>query len=128
MLLALQRDSHTPLYTQIVVEVRRLITDGALKVGDRLPANREFAKTLGVNRNTVTTAYAELAADGLITSRVGSGTYISRVPAPATRIREHAPPSIEEAVKRLGGLMKSRLVKMKKQRAKGRTDWLRALV
>jgi 2-aminoadipate transaminase len=93
MLLALQRDSHTPLYTQIVAEVRRMITDGALKVGDRLPANRELAKTLGVNRNTVTTAYAELAADGLITSRVGSGTYISRVPAPATGIREHAPPS-----------------------------------
>ncbi|HLF83410.1 MAG TPA: PLP-dependent aminotransferase family protein [Blastocatellia bacterium] len=93
MLLALQRDSHTPLYTQIVVEVRRMIADGALKVGDRLPANRELAKSLGVNRNTVTTAYAELAADGLITARVGSGTYISRVPAPATRIREHAPPS-----------------------------------
>ncbi len=93
MLLALQRDSHTPLYTQIVVEVRRMIVGGALKVGDRLPANRELAKTLGVNRNTVTTAYAELAADGLITSRVGSGTYISRVPAPASRIREQAPPS-----------------------------------
>jgi 2-aminoadipate transaminase len=95
MLVALQRNSHTPLYTQIVAEVRRMIADGALKVGDRLPANRELAKTLGVNRNTVTTAYAELAADGLITSRVGSGTYISRVPAPApaSRIREQAPPS-----------------------------------
>jgi DNA-binding transcriptional MocR family regulator len=88
MFLALQRDSHTPLYTQIVFEVRRMILDGALKVGDRLPANRELAKTLGVNRNTVTTAYAELAADGLITSRVGSGTYISRAPAPATTITE----------------------------------------
>lgn len=95
MLLALQRDSHTPLYTQIVGEVRRMITEGTLKVGDRLPANRELAKTLGVNRNTVTTAYAELAADGLITSRVGSGTYISGVPtpAPASRIREQAPPA-----------------------------------
>ena len=95
MLLALERDSHTPLYTQIVAEVRRMITDGALKVGDRLPANRELAKTLGVNRNTVTSAYAELAADGLITSRVGSGTYISGVPAPAPafRIREQAPQS-----------------------------------
>jgi DNA-binding GntR family transcriptional regulator len=77
MLLELRRDSHIPLYTQIVTEVRRKITDGALKVGDRLPANRELAKALGVNRNTVTTAYAELAADGLITARVGSGTYIS---------------------------------------------------
>jgi len=93
MLLALQRDSHTPLYSQIVTEVRRMITDGALKVGDRLPANRELAKSLGVNRNTVTTAYAELAADGLIASRVGSGTYVTRIPAPATRTNEHVPPS-----------------------------------
>ena len=95
MFLTLQRDSHTPLYTQIVTEVRRMISDGLLKVGDRLPANRELAKALGVNRNTVTTAYSELAADGLITSRVGSGTYISRVPAPAptVRIREQSPPS-----------------------------------
>src|SRR6185503_2733674 len=93
MLLALQRDSHTPLYSQIVTEVRRMITDGALKVGDLLPANRELAKSLGVNRNTVTTAYAELAADGLIASRVGSGTYVTRIPAPATRTNEHVPPS-----------------------------------
>ena len=83
MLLSLQRDSLTPLYTQIVSEVRRMIIDGTLKVGDRLPANRELARSLGVNRNTVTTAYAELVADGLITSRVGSGTYVSRIPGPA---------------------------------------------
>src|SRR6267142_3918788 len=95
MLLELNRKSHTPLYTQIVTEVRRMIISGALKAGDRLPANRELAKTLGVNRNTVTTAYAELAADGLITSRVGSGTYISRVPAPAfaSSIKEPSPSS-----------------------------------
>jgi len=95
MLIALQRDSHTPLYAQIVTELRRMIGDGSLKVGDRLPANRELAKTLGVNRNTITTAYSELAADGLITSRVGSGTYISGVPAPppAFRIREQPPQS-----------------------------------
>jgi 2-aminoadipate transaminase len=95
MLLELKRDSHIPLYTQIVTEVRRKITGGALKVGDRLPANRELAKALGVNRNTVTTAYAELAADGLITARVGSGTYISNAPAPApaSSIKEQGSPS-----------------------------------
>src|SRR5258705_13859965 len=95
MLLELNRKSHTPLYTQIVTEVRRMIISGVLKVGDRLPANRALAKTLGVNRNTITTAYAELAANGLITSRVGSGTYISRVPAPASAssIKEQSPSS-----------------------------------
>ena len=80
MVLQLDRNSLTPLYAQIVGEIRRMITAGTLKPGDRLPANRELAKTLGVNRNTVTTAYAELTAQGLINSRVGSGSYISAVP------------------------------------------------
>ena len=95
MLLELTRESHIPLYTQIVTELRRKIADGVLKVGDRLPANRELAKALGVNRNTVTTAYAELAADGLITARVGSGTYISHSPSssPGPSRKEQASPS-----------------------------------
>lgn len=91
MLLELDRNSHVPLYTQIATEVRRIIAAGTIKVGDRLPANRELARTLGVNRNTVTTAYAELTADGLITSRVGSGTYVSGVPrSESPRIRNEA--------------------------------------
>lgn len=93
MLLELNRDSHVPLYAQIVSEVRRRMNDGALKIGDRLPANRELARSLGVNRNTVTTAYAELAADGLISSRVGSGTYISRLPAASPPAKLHTPSS-----------------------------------
>jgi 2-aminoadipate transaminase len=80
MIFALNRDSHIPLYNQIAIQVRELIVRGALKVGDRLPANRELAKSLGVNRSTVTTAYEELTADGLITTRIGSGTFVSAVP------------------------------------------------
>jgi DNA-binding transcriptional MocR family regulator len=80
MIFGLNRDSHIPLYNQIAIQVREMIIRGALKVGDRLPANRELAKSLGVNRSTVTTAYEELTADGLITSRIGSGTFVSAVP------------------------------------------------
>lgn len=46
-------------------------------MGDRLPANRELARILGVNRTTVTAAYAELEADGLISSHIGRGTFVS---------------------------------------------------
>ncbi|HKY03961.1 MAG TPA: PLP-dependent aminotransferase family protein, partial [Blastocatellia bacterium] len=90
MVFALDRDSHTPLYSQIVAQVREMIRSGALKMGDRLPANRELAETLGVNRTTVSTAYAELAADGLISSQVGRGTFVSAMPdtrAAETRAR-----------------------------------------
>ena len=81
MFIELDRESHIPLYTQIVEQVRDMIAGGTLSAGDRLPANRELAKALGVNRTTVTTAYAELAADGLISSEVGRGTFVSNAPA-----------------------------------------------
>ena len=94
MILELDRDSHTPLYAQIAIQIRGMITGGALKVGDRLPANRELSKVLGVNRTTVNTAYEELLADGLIESHVGRGTFISAIPSPPRRswIKEPAPP------------------------------------
>ena len=93
MMIDLNRDSRIPLYLQIVTQVRALISRGALNEGDRLPAHRELATKLGVNRTTVITAYAELAAEGLIRSRVGSGTFVSGVPATRHRNaeREHMP-------------------------------------
>lgn len=81
MLLTIDRESKVPLYNQISTQLQDMIVRGVLKVGDRLPANRDLAKTLGVNRSTVTAAYDDLIADGVITSRVGSGTYVSMVPA-----------------------------------------------
>jgi GntR family transcriptional regulator/MocR family aminotransferase len=90
----LDRGNHTPLYAQIVSQVRRMMADGTLKMGDRLPANRELAKTLGVNRTTVTNAYAELTADGLISSEVGRGTFVCAIPEPAREpARSFASPS-----------------------------------
>lgn len=80
MILELNRESHEPLYEQIAVQIREMIGRGALRIGDRLPANRELARSLGVNRSTVTTAYDELTADGLISSHVGRGTFVSAAP------------------------------------------------
>ena len=80
MIFELDRQSHTPLYTQIAAQMRQMMRHGALNIGDRLPPNRELAQTLGVNRSTVATAYDELLADGLIAARVGSGTYVAAVP------------------------------------------------
>ncbi|MGH9759209.1 MAG: GntR family transcriptional regulator, partial [Blastocatellia bacterium] len=48
MIFDLKRDGHLPLYEQIAVQLKSMIAGGALKVGDRLPANRDLAKTLGV--------------------------------------------------------------------------------
>lgn len=94
MILELDRQNHAPLYTQIAVQVRQLIRNGALKIGDRLPPNRSLAKSLGVNRSTVATAYDELLADGLIVSRIGSGTFVAAAPVQPSAKEIAVTPSI----------------------------------
>ena len=76
MRIPLDRQSATPLYQQIKTYLSQGILAGSLASDTRLPASRQLARDLGVNRITVETAYAELEADGLIFSKVGSGTYI----------------------------------------------------
>ncbi|WP_273852371.1 aminotransferase class I/II-fold pyridoxal phosphate-dependent enzyme [Guptibacillus spartinae] len=73
----LHTESSKPLYKQIVDYYENSIINGSLQAGNTLPAERDLAVQLGVNRSTVTTAYAELRANGLITSRQGSGTRVS---------------------------------------------------
>lgn len=61
---------------QVVSFVRRLIARGALRPGDRLPAERDLAARIGVSRPTVRAGLRALSAMGVISSRHGSGTYI----------------------------------------------------
>ncbi len=77
MRIPLDRQSDLPLYMQIKTYLRRGILAGSLAPDTRLPASRQLARDLGVNRITVENAYAELEAEGLIFSRLGSGTYVS---------------------------------------------------
>ncbi len=76
MRIPLDRDSKTPLYQQIKTHLRNSILSGNLPADTRLPASRALAHSLGVNRITVESAYDELEAEGLIFSRLGSGTYV----------------------------------------------------
>ena len=61
---------------QVVAYVRNLIERGALRPGDRLPAERDLATQVGVSRPTVRAGLRALAAMGVVQSRHGSGTYI----------------------------------------------------
>ena len=78
MRIPLDRDSKIPLYQQIKIHLRNGILSGNLAPETRLPASRVLAQNLGVNRITVGSAYDELEAEGLIFSRLGSGTYVLR--------------------------------------------------
>ena len=74
--LSLDRHSNVPLYEQVRSQVARLITDGELASGTRLPATRGLARALRVNRATIASAYESLANLGLVRSHVGQGTFV----------------------------------------------------
>ena len=72
---------------EIYRQIRRAIVDRRLRPGDLLPPGRELARTLAVSRTTVTVAYERLVAEGFVTSRQGSGTFVSDSIAPAEHER-----------------------------------------
>ncbi|MFF5918129.1 PLP-dependent aminotransferase family protein [Streptomyces flavochromogenes] len=58
--------------------LREAVRSGRLEAGTRLPSSRSLAVDLGMARNTVADAYAELVAEGWLTARQGSGTRVAR--------------------------------------------------
>ena len=77
MNLRLDRDKPIPLARQIQAQLERLIRERLLVPGAKLPATRELAQTLGVNRATVALAYEELCAAGFARAHVGQGTFVA---------------------------------------------------
>jgi 2-aminoadipate transaminase len=76
--LTLDPASDTPLYKQLAEAVRSLVEQGVLQAGERLPATRELAGRLGLNRTTVSAAYAVLEESGLLEGQVGRGSFIAQ--------------------------------------------------
>ncbi len=61
----------------LYVSLRDLILGGRLRGGVRLPATRDLARQYGLSRGTVVAAFADLAAEGYVTSGVGAGTFVN---------------------------------------------------
>ncbi|MCZ6833689.1 MAG: PLP-dependent aminotransferase family protein [Acidobacteria bacterium] len=73
----LDRGSGTPLHEQLATALRAAMEEGRLPTGSRLPASRDLARSLGVNRGTVQKAYAALVAAGEARAAVGQGTFVA---------------------------------------------------
>lgn len=76
--------SETPIYIQIMEQIRELVASGELKQGDQLPTVRQLATDLRINFNTVARAYRMLDEVGLISTQKGRGTYIWEEPGAET--------------------------------------------
>ena len=74
--------SGKPVYLQLVDQVKAAAASGALQPGDVLPGIRPLAEQLRVNRNTVAKAFAELEAQGVVTTEAGRGSFLSAGTAP----------------------------------------------
>jgi DNA-binding FadR family transcriptional regulator len=61
-------------------QLRQAITEGNLRHGEKLPAERQLAEIFGASRTTVRTALNLLEAEHLVTRRVGSGTFVNFQP------------------------------------------------
>jgi GntR family transcriptional regulator/MocR family aminotransferase len=80
------RDRRLPLYLQIARAISDEVRAGRLRPGDPLPGSRTLARTLGVQRLTVVSAFDELAAEGWIETQPARGTFISTaLPDPEPR-------------------------------------------
>ena len=75
----LDRSGASPLYEQLYRALKADILSGALPGGSRLPSGRALAEHLGLSRVTVETAYAQLLAEGYLTSRPRAGYFVEQL-------------------------------------------------
>ena len=78
--LKIDREIDRPIFLQIVDELEHRLEAGRIPNGTRLPATRDLARHLHVNRNTVVSAYQELVNRGRATAHTGRGTFLRATP------------------------------------------------
>ena len=74
--LRLRRRDAEPAWAQIEAQLAERIESGGLQAGERLPPERELARSLGVSRMTVRQALDALSRRGLVERGVGRGTFV----------------------------------------------------
>jgi len=69
--------SRTPIYRQLIDQVRRAVARGSLRPGERLPSVRQLSRDLVVNPNTIARAFTELEREGTIVTQQGRGAFVA---------------------------------------------------
>ncbi len=85
MQIRISQEDGTPIYQQVMHQVRLLVSTGRLEPGEQLPAVRRLARQLLINPNTVARAYRELESGGVVKSRPGAGVFVAEGSSPLSR-------------------------------------------
>ena len=78
MRIQIDNNLSTPLFKQLMDQIKKAVMDGLLKPGDSLPSIRQLANDLELNHNTVAKAYRILERDSVIQTKGYRGTSIHR--------------------------------------------------
>ena len=76
MRIQIDNDLSTPLFKQLMDQIKKAVMDGLLKPDDPLPSIRQLANDLDLNHNTVAKAYRLLERDSVIQTKGYRGTSI----------------------------------------------------
>ena len=103
--LDIERRADAPLHRQLYDRLVGEIASGSIKPGEKLPSTRDFARLLGVSRNTILLAFDHMTSEGFLQPMTGSGTYVAReLPE---QMPEKAAARINPAIKAAGDLNRS---------------------
>ncbi len=82
MKITLDYHSSEPLTQQAVLQIKLLIVTQKLKPGERLPSVRQLAKDLNLNPTTANRIFSQLAQEGIVVLRPGTGVFVADGPSP----------------------------------------------
>ncbi len=77
MEIKIDRKSRIPIYLQVKNQIIYEIKNGKLKIGDKVPTERELAQNLNISRNTISNTYNLLEQEGVLISYQGKGTFVA---------------------------------------------------
>lgn len=131
MEISINKKSGIPLYLQVKKQILNEIRSGSLKVGTKMPTERELSEKLKLSRNTISTAYKELEKDGVLKSYQGKGTFIAEEVSPwkdksmAEKITKFIDLGLEEALE--SGLTPEEFIDMVEVRVKEKVDMMQKM-
>jgi GntR family transcriptional regulator len=80
-------DAAKPIYEQIIDQIKKMMVRGELNPGDKLPSQRDMAKIIEVNPNTIQRAYREMELLNLVETKRGKGTFMREDEKMVTEIK-----------------------------------------